>query len=50
MRIMWNMCKALRIVTRVYVYIVYIVYLCRYIYLPWWLSGKESACNARDVG
>ena len=18
--------------------------------LPWWLSGKESTCNARDVG
>jgi len=18
--------------------------------LPWWLSGKESACNAEDVG
>ena len=18
--------------------------------LPWWLSGKESACNARDLG
>ena len=20
------------------------------IWLPWWLSGKESACNSGDVG
>ena len=27
------------------------VYVCVYIYrLPWWLSGKESSCNAGDAG
>ena len=28
-------------------YIIY--YTIEYIYLPWWLSGKESACNAGDT-
>ena len=28
-------------------YIIY--YIIEYIYLPWWLSGKESACNAGDT-
>ena len=27
------------------------VCVCVYIYwLPWWISGKESACNAQDPG
>ena len=38
-----------------YAYIVYINFyiLCVFIYtygLPWWLKGKESACNAGDLG
>ena len=23
---------------------------CRYRGLPWWLGGKESACNTQDMG
>ena len=26
------------------------LYVCVYKGLPWWLSGKESACNAGDLG
>ena len=25
-------------------------YTCLLLSLPWWLSGKESACNAGDLG
>ena len=33
-----------------YIYI-YIYTACIYIYrLPWWSAGKESACNAGDLG
>ena len=32
------------------VYIHLCVCMCRYVYLHWWLSGKQSVCNARDVG
>ena len=38
------------------VYICVFVCVCIYIYIvcvygfPWWLSGKEPACNARDTG
>ena len=44
-------------VTPFYIYICLWVYMCvcvcvyTYVYgFPWWLSGKEPACNARDTG
>ena len=31
-------------------YICVFVCVCLYMGLPWWLSGKESACNVGDIG